>query len=48
MNDFTFSVPQEILFGQGSLQKLPSVMEKLGSKHTFIISGVQTLFLVYM
>ena len=39
MNDFTFSVPQEILFGQGSLQKLPSVMEKLGSKHTFIISG---------
>lgn len=39
MKEFTFSVPQDILFGQGSLAKLPSVMEKLGSEHTFIISG---------
>lgn len=39
INDFTFSVPQQILFGSGSLRKLPSVMEKLGSKHAFLISG---------
>lgn len=39
MKDFTFSVPQDIIFGQGSLSKLPEVMKKMGSSHTFIISG---------
>ena len=36
---FQFSVPQNILFGRGSLEKLPEVMEGLGSKRILIISG---------
>lgn len=39
MNEFTFSVPQNIIVGKGSLAKLPEVAEKLGGKKAFIISG---------
>lgn len=39
MKEFTFSVPQNIIVGKGSLAKLPEVAEKLGGKHGFIISG---------
>lgn len=39
MKRFTFSVPQNILFGEGVLKELPGVAGKLGGKHGFIISG---------
>lgn len=39
MNEFTFSVPQNIIVGKGSLAKLPEAAEKLGGKKAFIISG---------
>jgi alcohol dehydrogenase len=39
MKDFTFSVPQNIVVGKGSLAKLPEVAGKLGGSHAFIISG---------
>ena len=39
MNEFTFSVPQNIIVCRGSLAKLPEVAEKSGGKKAFIISG---------
>ena len=36
---FQFSVPQDVLFGKGSLEKLPEILEKLGSQKLLIISG---------
>lgn len=39
MNDFTFSVPQNIVVGKGSIRKLPELAKELGGKHAFIISG---------
>ena len=39
MNDFTFSVPQNIIFGEGSIKKLPEVLKKCGAKKILIISG---------
>lgn len=39
MKEFSFSIPQEIIVGKGSLAKLPEAAEKLGGKHGFIISG---------
>lgn len=39
MNDFTFSVPQNIIVGKGSLQKLPELAKKMGGTHAFLISG---------
>lgn len=39
MKEFSFSVPQEIVVGKGSLARLPEAAEKLGGKHGFIISG---------
>lgn len=39
MNDFSFSIPQDICVGRGSLKKLPYFAKKLGGKHAFIISG---------
>lgn len=39
MNEFTFSVPQNIIVGRGSLAKLPEVAEKSGGKKAFVISG---------
>lgn len=39
MNDFNFSVPQNIIVGRGSLAKLPEKAKKLGTSHAFIISG---------
>ena len=35
MKRFTFSVPQNILFGEGVLKELPGVAGKLGGKHGF-------------
>lgn len=39
MKNFTFSVPQNIIVGKGSLAKLPQVASELGGTHAFIISG---------
>lgn len=39
MQEFSFSVPQDIIVGRGSLSKLPEVAAKLGGTHGFIISG---------
>ncbi len=39
MNDFTFSVPQNIVVGKGSIKKLPEISKELGGTHGFIISG---------
>ena len=39
MKEFSFSVPQEIIVGKGSLARWPEAAEKLGRKHGFIISG---------
>lgn len=36
---FTFSIPQHIVFGQGMLEKLPELAERIGGKKAFIISG---------
>ncbi|MGN0243816.1 MAG: iron-containing alcohol dehydrogenase [Lachnospiraceae bacterium] len=38
MNQFTFSVPQNIIVGKGSLQRLPELAGKLGGNHAFLIS----------
>lgn len=39
MQDFSFSIPQDILVGKGSLSKLPDIVKKSGGTHGFIISG---------
>ena len=39
MNEFSFSVPQNIIVGKGSLAKLPEVAKKLGGSHAFLMSG---------
>lgn len=39
MNEFSFSVPQNITVGKGSLAKLPEVAKKLGGAHAFLMSG---------
>ncbi len=39
MKDFTFSIPQNIIFGKGSIEKLPEIAKKMGGRHAFIISG---------
>ena len=38
MNDFSFMVPQNIVFGTGSLGKLPEQVRSLGSEHAFVVS----------
>lgn len=39
MKDFTFTVPQDIMFGEGSLTKLGALIKKTGCSRPFIISG---------
>jgi alcohol dehydrogenase len=39
MNEFTFSIPQNIVVGRGSLKKLPQISKELNGTHAFIISG---------
>lgn len=38
MQEFSFSIPQDIIVGRGSLSKLPDVARKSGGSHGFIIS----------
>lgn len=39
MNTFEFSIPQNVLFGKGSIYRLPSVLKEAGYNKAFIISG---------
>ena len=39
MNEFSFSVPQNITVGKGSLARLPEVAKKSGGSHAFLMSG---------
>ena len=39
MKEFEFSIPQKVIYGAGSLSKLPEVVNKLDGKKAFIISG---------
>lgn len=39
MQEFSFSIPQDIIVGKGSLSKLPDIARKSGGSHGFIISG---------
>ena len=39
MNGFSFSVPQNITVGKGSLAKLPEIAKKSGGSHAFLMSG---------
>ena len=39
MESFSFSIPQNIVFGAGSLKRLPELAKKVGGKKAYIISG---------
>ena len=39
MKQFTFSIPQNIIVGRGTLEKLPEMAKKLGGTHAMVISG---------
>lgn len=39
MDNFTFSVPQNIIFGKGSISRLPELVKDMKCSHVFIISG---------
>lgn len=39
MNDFSFSIPQNIRVGAGSLKLLPDLAGELGKNKAYIISG---------
>ena len=39
MKDFCFSIPQNVIFGKGSMAKLPEIAKKTGGKKAYIISG---------
>lgn len=39
MNEFNFNIPQNIIFGKGSIEKLPGILKENDSKCVLIISG---------
>jgi alcohol dehydrogenase len=39
MKEFTFSIPQNIIVGSGSMARLPEAAKALGGSHALIISG---------
>ena len=39
MKEFEFSIPQKVVYGAGSLSKISEVVNELGGKKAFIISG---------
>ena len=41
MKDYTFKVPQDIVFGVGSLKRLPELLEKSGSKKMMVVSAAR-------
>lgn len=48
MQDFSFKIPQDIVFGTGRLSELPTLVSKCGSSHTMIVSdrGLEALGVV--
>lgn len=48
MNDYTFKIPQDVVFGLGSLRRLPELLGQNGSKHVFLISdrGLESIGVV--
>ena len=42
MKDYTFKVPQDIVFGVGSLKRLPELLEKSGSKKMVVVSEIRS------
>ena len=48
MKDFSFRIPQNIEFGEGSLKKLPKILEEAGSDHVFLVSdhGLESIGVV--
>lgn len=48
MKDFNFRIPQNIIFGMGSLKKLPEIMKENHMHHVFLISdhGLERLGVV--
>ena len=38
MNSFTFTVPQNIIVGQGSIARLPEAVRALGASRVFFVS----------
>ena len=48
MKDYTFKVPQDIVFGVGTLKRLPELLEKSGSKKMMVVSdrGLEKLGVV--
>ena len=39
MKEFSFKVPQNIVFGEGSIRKLPELLKESGCTNVLIISG---------
>lgn len=39
MKEFSFSVPQNIIVGKGSISRLPEAVQAVGGTHVFFISG---------
>ena len=39
MQTFSFSIPQNVIFGKGSLRELPKAAKRLQKSRAFIISG---------
>lgn len=39
MKDFKFNIPQDVIFGKGSIQKLPDILKKEGLDKILILSG---------
>lgn len=38
MNDFNFKIPQDIIFGKGSLSRLPEVLKEANCKKVLLVS----------
>ncbi len=38
MKDYNFSIPQNIEFGVGSLKKIPTILEQIGTDHVLLVS----------
>ncbi len=48
MHDFSYSIPQNVMFGAGKLRSLPDLLGKLGMKKVFLVSdrGLEKLGVV--
>ena len=38
MKDFSFTIPQDVIFGSGSFGRLPELLAKANCKHVFLVS----------